>query len=159
MVASSIGVAVRKAVADGLAEHFAADSDFNGNTAAEQSVLVAFGYDPSSLARERVYTGRCRTETPPAGMRSSRNTRNEAGQFKLHVSAKVVAGDAYDAMLRVHAIAGEVEDWFADRKSNELGVTGLLSLVVVDLEDDYYPLDNGTEARADITVRWTARLE
>lgn len=159
MVTASIGVAVRKAVTDGLSTHFASLSDFNGNTAAEQNTVVAFGYDFSNQHREHVYTGRSRGDTPPAGMRSGRNTRNETGHFDLTVMVRSVAGNPYDAELRAEAIGGEVEDWFADRKSNELGVTGLLSLVVESWAADYAQTDNGAAAIRTYVVRWTARLE
>lgn len=159
MVTASIGVAVRKAVADGLAEHLGDLSDFNGNGVPEQKTVVAFGYDFSNLHREHVFTGRSRADTPPAGMRSGRNTRNETGRFDLTVQVRVVGDDAYAAEARAEAIGGEVEDWFADRKNNELGVTGLNSLVVESWESDYRGIDNGTAALRTYVVRWTARLE
>ena len=165
MVTASIGVAVRKAVVDGLAEHLAALSDFNGNTAAEQKTVVAFGYDFSTLHREHVYTGRSRAATPPAAMRSGRNTRNESGTFDLNVMVRAVASadpdmdPAYQAELRAEAIGAACEDWLADRKSNELGVTGLLSLVVESWEADYAKGDNAMNAIRTYVVRWTSRLE
>jgi hypothetical protein len=159
MVTASIGVPLRKAVTDGLAEHFASLSDFNGAVAAEQETRVAFGYDFSNLHREQVYTGQSRADTPPAGMRSGRNTRNETGHFDLNVMVRAVADDPYAAEARAEAIGGEIEDWFADRKSNELGVTGLSSLVVESWSADYAKTDNGTAALRTYTVRWTARLE
>ncbi len=159
MVTASIGVAVRKAVTDGLATALATDSDFNGTIAAEQQTVVAFGFDFSNLHREHVFTARSRAETPPAGMRSGRNTRNESGTFDLTVMVRSVGGDAYDAELRAEAIGNAVEDWFADRKSNELGVTGLLSMVLVSWEADYAKTDNGAAALRTYEVRWTARLE
>jgi hypothetical protein len=140
MVTASIGVALRKAVTDGLAEHFAADSDFNGTVAAERETVVSFGYDFSNPHREHVFTGRSRADTPAAGMRSDRNTRNETEE-------------------RAEAIGGALEDWFADRKSNELGVDGLNSLVVASWVADYAQIDGGTAALRTYTVRWTARLE
>jgi hypothetical protein len=159
MVTASIGVAVRKAVTDGLAEHFASLSDFNGNAVAEQKTVVAFGYDFSNQHREHVYTGRSRGDTPPAGMRSGRNTRNETGHFDLNVMVRAMAGDPYDAELRAESIGAEVEDWLADRKNNELAVTGLLSLVVESWSGDYAKTDNGTAALRTYVVRWTSRLE
>lgn len=159
MVTASIGVAVRKAVTDGLATHFAALSDFNGNTVAEQKTEVAFGYDFSNLHREHVFTARSRGDTPPAGMRSGRNTRNETGHFDLTVMVRTQGGNAYDAELRAEAIGGELEDWFADRKNNELGVTGLLSLVVESWTADYAKTDNGAAALRTYDIRWTSRLE
>lgn len=159
MVTASIGVTVRKAVTDGLATHFAALSDFNGNTAAEQETVVGFGYDFSNLHREHVFTGRSRADTPPAAMRSGRNTRNETGHFDLTVMVRTVSGNAYDAELRAEAIGAEVEDWFADRKSNEVDVTGLLTLVLESWTADYAQVDNGAAALRVYDVRWTSRLE
>lgn len=159
MVTASIGVAVRKAVTDGFAEHLGSLSAFNGVAAAEQETVVAFGYDFANKPREHVFTGRSRAETPPAGMRSGRNTRNETGRFDLTVMVRAVAGDAYEAESRAEQIGAQVEGWFADRKNNELGVTGLLSLVVESWEADYASIDNGTAALRTYVVRWTSRLE
>lgn len=159
MVTASIGVAVRKAVTDGLSTHFAGLSAFNGTLTAEQKTVVAFGFDFSTLHREHVYTGRSRAETPPAGMRSGRNARNESGIFDLNVMVRAVSGNAYDAELRAEAIGAEIEDWLADRKSNELGVTGLLSLVVESWEADYAKGDNAMHALRTYVVRYTSRLE
>lgn len=159
MVTASIGVAVRKAVIAGLADRLGSLSSFNGTTAAERNTVVAFGYDYSNLHREHVYTGRSRADTPPAGMRSGRNTRNETGRFDLNVIVRAMAGDAYDAELRAEEIGGEVESWLADRKNNELGVTGLQSLVVESWVADYQKVDNGTAAIRTYVIRWTSRLE
>lgn len=159
MVASSIGVALRLAVAAGLAEEFANLSDFNGAGKRELKTHVGFGYDFSNLHREQVYTGRSRAETPPAGLRSSRNTRNETGHFDLNVWVQSVAGDPSVAEARAEAIGGVIEDWFADRKNNELDVPGLNSLVVEGWEADYAKTDNGAAALRTYDIRWTARLE
>lgn len=160
MPTASIGVPLRKAVADGLAEHFAALSDFNGVGTPEQKTVVGFGYDFAGGHREQVFTGRSRATTPPAAMRSGRNTRNESGQFDLNIEARVVAGDVYDAELRAEQIGCQVEDWFADRKSGEgLDVDGLLTLVCGEWEADYRGIDNGTAAYRTYVIRWTARLE
>ena len=159
MVTASIGVPVRKAVTDGLVTHFASLSDFNGATAPEREVVVSFAYAFGSQHTEQVYTGRSRADTPPAALRSGRNTRNESGEFDLIVMVKYMGGDGYDAELRAEDIGGEVEDWFADRKNNELGVTGLLSLIVTGWVAEYAQVDGGSAALRQYTVRWTARLE
>lgn len=156
---SSIGVAVRKAATDGLAEHFNALADFNGSAAAEKKTHVAFAFDFATTRREHVYTTRSSADTPPAGLRSGRNTRNETGRFDLTVMVRAVGGDAYDAESRAEEIGGEVESWFADRKNNELEVDGLTSLVVESWEADYAKTDNGAAALRTYVVRWTARLE
>lgn len=159
MPPSSIGVALRKAVADGLAEHLGNLSDFNGVAAAEHEVAVGFAYDFSNRPREQVYTGRSSADTPPAGMRSGRNTRNESGHFDLNVMVRSVGEDAYAAEARAEAIGGAIEDWFADRKSNQLGVPGLVSLVVESWTADYAQTDQGAAALRTYDIRWTARLE
>jgi hypothetical protein len=159
MVTASIGVSVRKAVTDGLTTHFANLSDFNGNTAPEREVVVTFAYPFGQQFTEQVYTGRSRADTPPAGMRSGRNTRNESGEFDLNVMVRFIGGDGYDAELRAEAIGGEVEDWFADRKNNELAVDGLLSLIVTNWDANYAGVDGGTAAVRTYTVQWNARLE
>lgn len=160
MVTASIGVPVRKAVTDGLAEHLGGLSDFNGATAAERETSVSFAYlFGRQELTEQVYTGRSRADTPAAGMRSGRNTRNETGTFDLIVMVRFIGGDGYDAELRAEAIGGAIEDWFADRKSNELGVDGLSSLIVTGWVADYAQVDGGTAALRTYTVRWTARLE
>lgn len=158
MATASIGVAVRRAVIDGLAEHLGDLSAYNGGNVAEQSTNVSYGYDFSGTHREQVYLGKSRADTPPAALRSGRNTRNESGTFDLNVMVRIVGGDAFDAESRAESIGGAVEDWLADRKSNELGVPGLLSLVVESWEADYQATDTATAAIRTYSIRWTARL-
>lgn len=159
MPVSTIGPTVRKAVIDGLATHLGSLAAFNGTTAPERNVEVSYGYKFGSPATEQVYTGRSRADTPPAALRSGRNHRNENGVFDLTIAVKYIGGDAYDADLRAAAIGGACEDWLAARKSNELGVTGLLSLLVESWDADYAGLDGGTGSLLTYKVRWTARLE
>lgn len=159
MARASIGVPLRKAVTDALAEHFAQRSGFNGTDAAERHTLVAYAYDFAGLAREHVYTGRSRWETPPAALRSGRNTRNETGHFDLNVLVRVVGEDVYTADERADEIGAEIEGWFADHKSNQLGVDGLLTLVCLGAEADYSTVDNGRASVRTYDIRWTARLD
>lgn len=159
MATSSIGVAVRKAVTDGFGEYLGTLSDYNGAAVPERETVVGFSYDFSNQPREQVFTGRSNGDTPPAGMRPGRNTRNETGRFDLTVMARVVGGDPYDAEARAEAIGGEFESWIAARKNNELGVSGLNSIVVESWEADYAKTDNGAAALRTYTVRWTARLD
>lgn len=154
----SIGVPVRKATIDGLATHFAALDGFNGTTAPERDLEVSYGYSFTSRAAEKLYTGRSQAETPPAAMRPGRNHRDETGTFQLNIHVQFVGGDAYEADQRVDGIADEVETWIADRKSNELGIDGLLTLRVESWDADYAGIDGGTASTRTITVRWTARL-
>ena len=159
MVYASIGVPLRKAVTDGLAAELATISEFNGNERVELETVVNYAYDFTNRHREQVYTGRSRGDTPSAGIRSGRHTRNETGHFDLTVMVRAVGGNSYDAELRAEQIGAAIEDWFADRKNNELGVPGLLSLVVESWEADYAQTDNGAAALRTYDIRWTARLE
>lgn len=155
----SIGVAVRKAVTDGLAEHLAGLSDFNGAGAPEREVVVTFAYAFGSQHTEQVYTGRSRADTPPAGMRSGRQTRKEDATFDLVVMVRFVGGDGYDAELRAEEIGGEIESWFADRKNNELDVDGLINIGITSWVQDYAQIDGGTAALRSYAVTYHARLE
>jgi hypothetical protein len=159
MVRASSGVAVRKAVVDGIEEHLASLSGFNGTAAAERETVVRFGYDFANRHREHVFTGRSRATTPPAALRAGRNVRNEEGRFDLTVMVRSVGGDPYDAEARAEEIGSEVEDWLAERKGNQLEVDGLQTLVVESWEADYAQTDNGAAALRTYVVRWTARLE
>lgn len=156
---STIGPTVRKAVTDGLETHLGSLADYNGATAAERRIEVSYGYPFGSPATEQVYTGRSRADTPPAGMRSGRNTRNETGHFDLTVMVRYIGGNPYDADLRAAAIGGQCETWLAARKNNELAVTGLNTLVVESWQADYAAVDGGTASLITYSVRWTARLE
>lgn len=155
---STIGPTLRKAVIDGLTSHLGSLADFNGTTATERYVEVSYGYPFGSTSTEQVYTGRSRADTPPAALRSGRNHRNESGVFDLTVVVRYIGGDPYDADLRAAAIGGACEDYLAARKSNELGVDGLSSLVVDSWDADYAGIDGGTASLLTYKVRWTARL-
>lgn len=160
MVATrSIGVAVRKAVTDQLAEHFGGLSDFNGAAAPEREVMVTFGYSFGQPYNEQVYLGRSNADLAPAGMRSGRQTRNEDGEFELTVMVRFVGGDGYDAELRAEEIGGEIESWFADRKNNELDVDGLTNVGITGWRQDYAQIDGGIAALRSYTVRWHSRHE
>ena len=158
MPVSTIGPIVRKAVADGLTTHLAGLADFNGSAATERNVEVSYGYTFGSTATEQVYTGRSSADTPPAALRSGRNYRSENGTFDLTVAVRYIGGDPYDADLRAAAIGGACEDYLAARKSNDLGVDGLLSLVVESWDSDYAGIDGGSASLLTYKVRWTARL-
>jgi len=157
-MAGSIVTDVKQAIVTGLTTAFAALADFNGTTAPERKVAVAYGYDAATQAAERVFTGRSRADTPPAALRSGRNYRDEAGFFDLIVLVAYVGGNASQAEDRSLAIGQVVEEWIADRKSNELGVTGLQTLRIDGW--DLTPLFNDRGHMAELTyrLRWTARL-
>lgn len=157
-MSGSIGPELRRAVTDGLAAHLRLLGDFNGTTAPERSVEVTYGFDFASEAAEQVYTGRSRAETPPAAMKAGRNHRDELGEFDLNVRVRFLGGTPEDADVRAFAIGAECEEWLADRKSNELGVSGLLSLLVAGWESDYVGIDSGAATVITYRVRWRARL-
>jgi len=157
-MAGSLVVSVRSAVTDGLTTLFAALPDFNGATDPEHRVEVTYAYTLGSAASERVYTGRSTADTPPAALRSGRNHRNEDGVFDLTILVALVGGSQEDADARALAIGAKVEEWIADRKSNELGLTGLVSLRIDSWDLVGLMNDHGCMAELEYKVRWTARL-
>lgn len=157
-MAGSLVVAVRSAVTTGLTTLYAGLADFNGTTDASQNVEVSYGYFPTSDAGERVFTNRGRGDTPPAAMRSGRNYRNETATFELVVLVAMPGGSPEDAETRALEIGLKAEEWLADRKSNELGVTGLNTLVVESWELAGLGNDHGNIAELTYQIRYTARL-
>ena len=158
--AHSIAADLTAAVIDGLSDHLAGLSDFNGTTASEEKTVVSYGFDFASKAAELVYLGRINADTPPAGLRAGRNFRNESGTFDLSVLVRLPGKDASVAVQRVFAIGHEIEDWIGERKSGEdLGVTGLQTLLVDSWAADYAGIDSGTGALLTYSVAWTARLD
>jgi hypothetical protein len=159
-VAHSIAADLTEAVIDGLAALFAGLADFNGTTSPHEKTVVSYGFDFGSNAAEQVYLGRMSGDTPPAGLRSGRNFRNEAGSFDLTVMVRLPGKDASEAMQRAFAIGHQVEDWIGERKSGEgLDVTGLQTLLVSSWAADYAGIDSGTGALLTYSVAWTARLD
>jgi hypothetical protein len=159
-VAHSIAADLTEAVIDGLATHFAGESDFNGTTAPEQRTVVSYGFNFGSKAAEQVYLGRINADTPPAGLRTGRNFRNESGDFDLTVMVRLPGKDASEAVRRMFAIGHEIEDWIGERKSGEgMGVAGLQTLLVASWAADYAGIDSGTGALLTYSVAWTARLD
>lgn len=159
MAVSSVAPALRTAVIGGLETYFDGLADFDGTTAREYRTEVRHGWTADWLAAEKVYLGRARASTPPAGLRPGRNVRNEEGSFEINVSANLPGKSAEEAEARAWAIAGEVDDWIGLRKNNELAVTGLQTLTVTGWEADYGPSDSGSGAVVTLTVSWTARLD
>lgn len=154
----SVAVAVRSAVVAGLSDAFADDDGFNGNGRAEQRVEVAYGYDRASNAAERVFTDRARAETPPAALRASRNVRQESGEFEVVVLVAGVGMSPEETDQRAFDVLEVVEDWLADRKSNELGVTGLQTLTARGWDCTNLGNDRGHMSEIRLRVAWTARL-
>lgn len=150
---------VRSAVVSGLTTHYASLADFNGTTAPERKTEVTYAYPHGGpSATERVFTARARADTPPAALRSGRNHRDESGVFDLIVLVAYVGGSAEQADDRAFDIGEVAEEWLADRKSNELGVPGLQTLVVEGWESNNLGNDRGHMTELTYRVRWTARL-
>lgn len=159
-VAYTVALDLRKAVISGLRTHFAGLADFNGSTSAEDKTVVSYGFTFGSNATEQVYLGRQQADTPPAGMRSTRNIREESGTFDLNVQVRKPGASVEEAEERLFAIGAEIEDWLSLRKSGEgLGVTGLKWLLVTSWASDYAGIDSGSGALLTYTLSWNARLE
>lgn len=149
---------VKRELKEGLAALFAGLSDFDGSTRPEWRTEVSYGYPFGTSAAEFVYFGRTRAQTPPAAMRSGRNYRDEAGELEVIVVCMYVGGDGEDADDRAHAHREQIEDWIADRKNNELDITGLQTLTTRGWESTPFGADSGSGVEIRITVHWTARL-
>lgn len=146
-MAGTIVVALRLAVASGLAA-----------VPALSGADVSYAWRPDSRARRQVFTHRASADTPPAALRSGRNYRDETGTFQVVVHCEIPGADAPDAEAECVALGTAVEEWFADRKSNEVGVAGLQSLLVTGWELGGGAADRAYIAQMIYTVRWTARL-
>ena len=153
-VAQDLKVAVKA----GLEELFGGLADFNGDVTPDWRTEVTYGYPFGQSPSEFVHFGRCRADTPPAGVKSGRNFRNETGELELIVVCMVPGGSPEDTDARAHAHREQIEAWIADRKNNELNVSGLQTLTTRGWESTPFgnDLGHGTEIR--ITVHWTARL-
>ena len=155
-MAGSLSVPVRKAVIAGLRTHLEGLPAFNA-TAAEDEVAVEYAFGFGQQHRQRIYTGRSSADTGSAGMRAGRNFRNEVGTFALIVRVEMPDTTQEEADTRVDEIGVQVEEWIADRKSDQLGI-GLTSLYVTGWSGDYFGVTNGAGSIRQYNVRWTARL-
>ena len=151
-MAASIVVAVRSALATGLATAIAADGGM-------ADTEVSYHWKANWQRRERIWTRNARFTHAPASMRSGRNYRDEVGTFELAILVEGVGQNAEWSATRALTIGAVVEQWIADRKNNELAVTGLQTLTV---SGDGSLLemfnDQGTLAELNYPVRYTARL-
>lgn len=157
--ADTIALDLRKAVIAGVRTDLAAKADYNGTTRPEWKVEVTYGFNFASLAMEQVYLGRVRAETPAHGLRPGRNYRDEMGEFDVNVRVRIPGASVEKAEERLFAISGEVEDWISLRKSNELGVAGLQTLVVARWASDYRGIEKGAAATRTLTLAWRALLD
>ena len=142
-------VSVRSALIDALAElDFLSDAE------------VSFQYKAKSSKRERVFTTRARATHEPASLRAGRNFRNEVGRFDLVILVEGVKKTAEWASDRAADLGLPVEEFIADHKNNQLGVTGMQTLQVegdVTLTEMFG--DSGHLAELVIPVKFTARLQ
>ncbi len=155
-MSGSLSVAVRRAVTTGLAAHMSGLAAFN-EQANDQEVSVTYAYAPSNKAAQQVYATRSRGEHG-AILKSGRNHRPEEATFDLVVRVRYVGGSLEDADERAFEIGAAVEEWIADRKSNELGIDGLNWLRVESWDADNGTDDSGSASLLIYTVRWNARL-
>lgn len=148
-MAASIVVAVRKAVIAGIK---AALND--------PKVSVTYGYQGADddRRREQVWTDRVRSTHEPAGLKAGRNFRDETLDFDVVVLVAGVGKPPEDTDTRALQIGAVVEEFLADRKSNELGVPGLnwLRVTGFELNNGYAPKGSLSEIR--YAVRYNARL-
>lgn len=156
-MAGSILVAVRSALIDGLkAPGTGITSTINDAT---HEVEIAFQWKQDESVREWIYTGSARFSHASAAMRAGRNYRDEVGKFSVVVLVAGVDLTQEETSTRCMEIATAVEEWIADRKNNDLGVTGLQTLVVDgDGALDEMFRESGHLAIAEIPVKYTARL-
>lgn len=156
-MAGSRLVAVRSAVIDGLADETTGIVP-TVNTG-DSLVEIVFQWREDKSVREWVYTGQARFTHASASMRSGRNFRDEVGRFNLIVLVAGVDMSQEEASERAMVIATAAEEWLADRKNNELGVSGLQS-ITVDGDgrlDEMYG-DTGHLAIVELPIKYTARL-
>lgn len=151
-MAGSRIVAVRKAVTAGLVTAFAA----------QPNIKVTYGFEGMDEARKReqVFTNGGRGPHDPAALKTGRNFRKELLTFNIHVLITGVGMKPEESDQRVLDIGVVVEEYLADRKSNELGVTGLNWIRMSDFELlPHRPLESsGTFSEATYTVTYDARL-
>lgn len=146
----SIVVDVRKAVIAGIK-----------TALSDPKVSVTYGWQggDDTRYREQVFTNGGRATHDPAALKAGRNFRNERMDFDIVVLVYGVGKKPEDADDRVMEIGQVIEEYIADRKSNELGITGLNWLRVKEFELSPPRINaNGTIAEAVYTVTYDARL-
>jgi hypothetical protein len=148
-VAGSVVVDVRKAVVAGL---IAVIDD--------PKVSISYGYQGADddRRREQIWTDRVRSTHDVAGLKSGRNFREETLDFDVVLLIAAVGRPPEDADTRALELGLQVEEFLADRKNNELGVTGLQWIRVTGMEliNGFGPKGSASELR--YTVRYHARL-
>lgn len=146
----SIHVEVRRAVIDGIS---AAIND--------PRISVTYGWQGADDAakREQIFTSNARGAFEPAAMRSGRNFRKEEMEFDLTILVEGVGKRPDEVEERAMELGLIVEEFIADRKSNELGIEGLNWIVINGVSADYRAAaEAGSIALVVYTVRYNARI-
>lgn len=148
---SSRIVAVRSAIIDGLKMQ---------DDLRDEPVQITYQYQPKTQKREHIYTTDATFSHEPAAMRSGRNFRDEIGRFNLIIAVEGLKRSAEWCAQRALERGVVVETFIADRKNNELDVTGLQTLLI-DGDGSLVELfgDSGHLAIITYPIRYTARLQ
>lgn len=146
-MAGTVSVAVRSAVAAGLAD-----------VSELETFDVSYAWKPASVQRRQVFTLNARGDTPSASLRSGRNYRNETGTFEIVVHVEQPGQDQEATDTVCSAALTAVQEWVADRKNNELAVDGLNTFTEESWRMTGGVTDHSTVSQAFLTVRYTARL-
>lgn len=148
-MASSVLVAVRKAVMSGIA------ASLN-----DRSVACTYGYEgyKDDSRREQIYSGRASASHDPASLKDGRNFRNERMDFDITVLVMGVGTSAERVDERAMELQRVVEEFIADNKNNEIGVPGLQWMRVSRVEFEPRFSADGNLAVVTVTVTYQARL-
>lgn len=127
----------------------------------DSAVSVTYGWQGSddTARREQIFTSNARAHHEPAALKAGRSFRREQMDFDITVLISAVGQKPEDAETRAMDLGQVIEEYIADRKSNELGITGLNWIQVTDLACEYrIGEQGGSLAIATYTVRYDARL-
>lgn len=148
-MAGSIVVPFRKALVAGLK---VAIND--------KKVSVTYGWQggEDDRRREQVFTLRPRATHDVAALKAGRNFRDEEMDLDVVVLIAGVNKLPEETDTRALEIGKVVEEFIADRKNNELGVTGLQWMRVTGFELNNMYGSSGSMSEITYTVRFRARL-
>jgi hypothetical protein len=138
-MARSVVVEVRKAIIDGIAAALA-----------DESVSVSYGWrGGDDERREQIYTNRPRATHEPAALKSGRSFRTESMTFDIVLLVMNPTDPPEDVDDRVMDLGQVIEEFIADRKSNELGVAGLnwIGVSAFEMQNQILPTGSMTVAQ------------
>lgn len=118
-MAGTLLVAVRKALVSALAD-----------LPAMEGVHARYAWDIGATARERLYTRQGRISHAPASLRTPPVHRKETGRFELCLFVEAPGRDLEFVAERAAALGLICEDYIAARSSNQMGITGLQTLLI-----------------------------